>query len=85
MVNSYIKDHVYSVTGNLTLHGVTKPIILEMTYNGTTTDPFNKKTVAGFKVTGSIKRSDFNLGAGFQPPVLADIACLDANVILIAN
>jgi polyisoprenoid-binding protein YceI len=80
-----IKDHVYSVTGDLTLHGVTKPIILEMTYNGTTTDPFNKKTVAGFKVTGSIKRSDFNLGAGFQAPVLADIARLDANVILIAN
>jgi polyisoprenoid-binding protein YceI len=80
-----IRDNVYTVTGDLTMHGVTKPIVLEMTYNGTTADPFNKKTVAGFKVTGIIKRSDFNLGAGFPAPTLADIARLDANVILIAN
>ena len=80
-----IKGNVYAVTGDLTIHGVTKPVVLEMTYNGTTIDPFNKKTVAGFKVTGPIKRSDFNLGAGFPAPTLADIARLDANIILIAN
>jgi polyisoprenoid-binding protein YceI len=80
-----IKGNVYSVTGNLTMHGLTKPVVLEMTYNGTTNDPFNKKTVAGFKLTGAIKRSDFNLGAGFPAPTLADVARLDANVILTAN
>jgi polyisoprenoid-binding protein YceI len=80
-----IKGNVYAVTGDLTLHGVTRPVVLEMTYNGTTTNPFNKKTVAGFKVTGSIKRSDFNLSADFPPPALADIARLDANFILNAN
>jgi polyisoprenoid-binding protein YceI len=80
-----IKGNLYSVNGDLTMHGLTKPVILEMTYNGTTNDPFNKKTVAGFKLTGSIKRSDFNLGAGFPVPTLADVAHLDANVILTAN
>jgi polyisoprenoid-binding protein YceI len=80
-----IKGNIYTLTGNLTLHGVTKPVVLEMTYNGTTTDPFNKKTVAGFKITGPIKRSDFNLGAAFPAPALADIARLDANIILNAN
>ena len=80
-----IKGNVYAVTGDLTLHGVTKPVTLELTYNGTTTNPFNKKTIAGFKVTGAIKRSDFNLGAGFPAPTLADVAHLDANVILNAN
>jgi len=69
----------------LTLHGITKPVILELTYNGISTNPFNKKTVAGFKVTGSIKRSDFNLGSGLPSPTLGDIARLDANVILNAN
>src|SRR5471030_2788909 len=80
-----IKGNVYSLTGDLTMHGVTKPVSLELTYNCTTTNPFNKKTVAGFKVTGSFKRSDFSLGAGFPVPMLADIARLDANVILNAN
>lgn len=80
-----IKGNVYNVTGNLTLHGVTKPVTLELTFNGATTNPFNKKNIAGFKVTGNIKRSDFNLGAGFPAPQLADVARLDANVILNAN
>src|SRR5471030_1943861 len=80
-----IKGNVYTLTGDLTMHGITNPVSLELTYNGTTTNPFNKKTVAGFKVTGSFKRSDFSLGAGFPVPMLADIARLDANVILNAN
>jgi polyisoprenoid-binding protein YceI len=80
-----IKGNVYTLTGDLTMHGVTKPVSLELTYNGTTTNPFNKKTVAGFKVTGSFKRSDFSLGAGFPAPMLADVARLDGNVILNAN
>ncbi len=80
-----IKGNVYTLTGDLTMHGVTKPVSLELTYNGTTTNPFNKKTVAGFKVIGSFKRSDFGLGAGFPAPMLADIARLDGNVILNAN
>src|ERR1700760_461258 len=63
-----VKGNVYTLTGDLTMHGVTKPVTLELTYNGTTTNPFNKKTVAGFKVTGSFKRSDFSLGAGFPAP-----------------
>jgi polyisoprenoid-binding protein YceI len=80
-----INGNVYAISGDLTLHGITKPVILELTYNGTSTNPFNRKTVAGFKVTGSIKRSDFNLGAGLPSPTLGDIARLDANVILNAN
>ena len=80
-----IRNKVYSLSGDLTLHGITKPVVFELIYNGTTTNPFNKKTVAGFKVTGPIKRSDFNLGGGFPAPALADEARLDANIILNAN
>ncbi|HKC68713.1 MAG TPA: YceI family protein [Bacteroidia bacterium] len=77
-----IKNNEYSLSGSLTLHGITKPVVFILTYNGTTINEFNKKTVAGFKVTGTIKRTDFNLGADFPPPMLADEAQLDADLFL---
>jgi polyisoprenoid-binding protein YceI len=49
------------------------------TFNGTTVNPQSKKTVAGFKVTGTIKRTDFNIGANFPAAMLSDEVALDAN------
>ena len=49
------------VTGNLTLAGVTKPVTLEVKWNG---GGFNKYAQAyglGFSATGKLKRSDFGL------------------------
>jgi polyisoprenoid-binding protein YceI len=37
------------------------------------------KTVAGFKVSGIIKRSDFNIGAGFADIMLGDEITLNVN------
>lgn len=48
------------VTGNITIHGVTKPIKLEVEFGGINVDPWGN-TKAGFSFTGSIKRSDFGL------------------------
>ncbi|MBO9684848.1 MAG: YceI family protein [Flavisolibacter sp.] len=62
----------YKLTGDLTLHGVTKPVTMDLTYTGTVENPMNKKPTAGFQVTGVIKRSDFNLGNGFPPPMISD-------------
>ena len=53
----------YKLTGDLTMHGITKQVTLDVVYNGTITHPFNKKPVAGFKITGTIKRSDFSVGS----------------------
>ena len=72
-------DKTYTVAGNLTLHGVTKPVTLTATFNGTTVNPMNKKTVAGFKVTGTIKRSEFNVGDPKFAGFLGDDVALDAN------
>jgi polyisoprenoid-binding protein YceI len=69
----------YEVTGDLSLHGVTKTVVLNATLNGTTTNPMNKKTVAGFKVTGTIKRSDFGIATGFPAGALSDEVALNAN------
>lgn len=62
----------YKLTGNLTLHGVTKPVTMDLEYRGTVENQMNKKQTAGFQVTGVIKRSDFNLGNGFPPPMISD-------------
>jgi polyisoprenoid-binding protein YceI len=80
-----IKNKQYQLSGKLTLHGVTKDVVLDMIHNGTTVNPTNKKTVAGFKITGSIKRSDFSLGNSFPAPMLSDAAKLDANIFLNAD
>ena len=74
-----IDDKNFQVTGDLTFHGVTKSVTLNATFNGTTVNPMSKKTVAGFKVTGTIKRTDFGIGASFPTAMLSDEVALDAN------
>jgi polyisoprenoid-binding protein YceI len=71
-----IADKKYKLIGNLTMHGVTKPVELEATLGGTMVDKRSNKTVAGFKVTGTIKRSDF--GVGSSGPGLGDEVVLNA-------
>jgi polyisoprenoid-binding protein YceI len=69
----------YEVAGDLSLHGVTKPVVLTATLNGTTVNPQSKKTIAGFKVTGTIKRTDFGIATGFPSNMLSDDVALNAN------
>ena len=47
------------VTGDLTLHGVTRPMTLDVTFNGGATDIITGKYTLGFAATGTIKRSEF--------------------------
>lgn len=49
------------VTGDLTLHGVTKPVTLNVTLNGVGVHPMSKAQVLGFSAIGAIKRSDFGI------------------------
>ncbi len=53
-------DDTYELRGNLTLHGVTKPVTLKAEYGGQMVD-FYGQTKAGFEVTGTIKRKEFSL------------------------
>jgi polyisoprenoid-binding protein YceI len=55
------KGNNYRLAGNLTLHGVTIPIVFNVVFNGWAVTMTKRKT-AGFTVTGEVKRSDFNLG-----------------------
>ncbi|GGH02942.1 YceI family protein [Mucilaginibacter phyllosphaerae] len=69
----------YKVSGNLTLNGVTKPVVLDATYRGTVTNPMTKGPDAGFKITGTIKRTDFNFGSKYGSPMLSDEVELTAS------
>lgn len=57
-----LDDKKYKLTGDLTIHGVTKPITLDMTLTGVGKNMQNQKPIAGFKVTGTINRNDFGVG-----------------------
>ena len=59
-----------TVTGNLTLHGVTKPVVLQVRLIGAGVNPINKAYTVGFEATGAIKRSDF--GVTLYLPALGD-------------
>jgi polyisoprenoid-binding protein YceI len=74
-----VGDKVFKVKGPLTLHGVTKDVELEVTHRATIEHPKNKKKIAGFKVTGSIKRSDFGIGSNNPPGMLSDEVGISAN------
>lgn len=53
----------FKVTGDLTVHGVTKSVVLNATMNKVGVHPMSKRQSIGFDATGSIKRSDFGVGA----------------------
>ena len=62
----------YQVTGNLTVHGVTKPVTLDATLNNVGKHPMTGEQAIGFNATGMIKRSDFGMGA-YVPKVSDEI------------
>ena len=69
-------DHL-TVTGNLTLHGVTKPVVLDVEGpNGSMTDP-QGHVHTGFSATTNINRADFGIGRKFPAAMVGDEVSLD--------
>ena len=58
------------VEGQLTLHGVTKPLTLHATFNGAGVNIMDKHYTVGFEAKGQIKRSDF--GVKTYVPLIGD-------------
>jgi len=50
----------YKLKGNFNMHGVTKPVELDVEFGGVQNDLYGQ-TVAGFEINGKLKRSDFGL------------------------
>ena len=57
------------ITGDLTLHGVTKPIVLDATFNGGYAGhPMDPHARIGFSAHGKFNRSDFGIAFGVPAP-----------------
>jgi polyisoprenoid-binding protein YceI len=78
-------DKAYLLNGNITIHGVTKPITLNVTYNGKAMNPMTKKNSVGFTVTGKLNRKDFQVGTGAASTVVGDEVELRSNAELIID
>jgi polyisoprenoid-binding protein YceI len=51
----------FAVRGDLSIHGVTRPVVLDTTFEGRTTDPYGNDRI-GFEAHTKISRKDFGLG-----------------------
>ncbi len=60
------------VTGDLTFHGVTRPLVLHVKFNGAGVNPLNKAYTAGFEAHGVIHRSEFGVSK-YAPLVGEDV------------
>ena len=62
-----------TVTGDLTFLGVTKPVTLDVTYNGVTNLPwYGERDVIGFNATTTITRSEFGM-TSMQGPISDEV------------
>ena len=56
--------------GNLTIRGVTRPVVLDLKFNGYGVDPLTKENKLGFSAQGHFSRSQFGLGTWY--PAVGD-------------
>jgi polyisoprenoid-binding protein YceI len=60
------------VAGNFTLHGVTKPIVLDVEGPSAPATGMDHKAHTGFSASTTISRSAFGIGPSFPPPMIGD-------------
>ncbi len=63
--------HKFKVTGDLTVHGVTRPVVLDATLNKVGINTMTKAQSIGFDATATLKRSAFGIGA--YVPMVSDL------------
>ena len=65
-------EHDLKVTGDLTLHGVTRPVVLDVVVNRIGQHPMAGRAAAGFDASATIRRSDFGI-SNYVPNVSDEI------------
>lgn len=78
-----LKGNKARITGNLTLNGVTKPVVLDASFYGAGKAPAfaGGKENVGFTAKATIKRSDF--GIGYAIPLVSDEVSLKIAVAFV--
>ena len=78
----------FTLAGDITINGVTRPIELDVEFFGTSVFPMDQSTRAGFSATGTLSRKDFgiefNVPLGGDKVMIADKVAIDLDVQLIA-
>jgi polyisoprenoid-binding protein YceI len=81
-------DDGYEVAGDLTIHGVTQPAVLDVEFFGAEAHPADGRTRAGFAATTEIRRSDFgidfNMPLGVGKLALADKVKIELDLQFVA-
>ena len=77
-----IKGNDYKLTGNLTMHGITKIIVLDVVFEGKVTDPMSKKEIAVFTIKGVLNRSEYGVGNKFPAAMVGDEVTINATAEL---
>ena len=75
-------DDAYKLHGNLTMHGVTTPVSLNVEFGGITKDGYGN-TRAGFTVDGIVNRKDFDLN--YNMPIETGGLVLSEDVKVLAS
>lgn len=76
-------DGTFSMTGDLTIKDVTKPVTLDVVVNGAMMHPMAKKPVIGVTATGNVLRSEWGLGA--NAPFISDEVTLNVTAELLTD
>ncbi|MFK4443215.1 polyisoprenoid-binding protein YceI [Caballeronia udeis] len=63
-------DNKGELTGDLTIHGTTRPVTLAVTFNGHARDPLTKLQTLGFSADGHFSRAQFGLSTWY--PAVGD-------------
>ncbi|MGZ4049271.1 MAG: YceI family protein [Bacteroidia bacterium] len=80
-----ISGNKYKMEGFITIHGVTKPITLDVIYNGKALNPMTKKYSVGFTISGKLNRSDFGVGTEAFAAVVSNEIELKADIEFIID
>ena len=78
-------ENEFSVTGPMSFHGITKDITLKVINTGNAENPYDKKQLTGFKITGTFNRLDFNISKDTPNLVLGEEISLVADIIFAAE
>ncbi len=81
-------DEEYTLAGDLTINGVTRPVELDVEFFGTSVFPMDQSTRAGFTATGQISRKDFgiefNVPLGGDKVMISDKVAIELDIQLVA-
>ena len=72
------------VTGDFTLNGVTKPVTFKVRLNKIGKAPGSGKPAAGFSITGSVHRRDFNVGTALPVGLIGEDVAIRFEVLAVA-